>query len=137
MIAPELRSYQTDIVAKFHACLEAGKRRIILVAPTGSGKTIIGADIIRAFVRTTKSVMVLAHRLLPASVTESYKPAFSRGRWSWSRWQASRLYGLEPCTPDRWTCRRSICWRLMKLTIVLLARIAKSLKPIPMRSCLA
>jgi superfamily II DNA or RNA helicase len=62
MSAPELRPYQTDIVAKFHACLQSGKRRIILVAPTGSGKTIIGADIIRAFVRTAKPVMVLAHR---------------------------------------------------------------------------
>jgi DNA repair protein RadD len=62
MTAPELRPYQTDIVAKFQACLEAGKRRVILVAPTGSGKTIIGADIIRTFVRAAKSVMVLAHR---------------------------------------------------------------------------
>jgi DNA repair protein RadD len=62
MTAPELRPYQIDIVAKFHACLSVGRRRIILVAPTGSGKTIIGADIIRSFVRTTKSVMVLAHR---------------------------------------------------------------------------
>jgi superfamily II DNA or RNA helicase len=58
----ELRPYQTDIVARFHACIEAGYRRIMLVAPTGSGKTIIGADIIKSFVRTAKTVMVLSHR---------------------------------------------------------------------------
>jgi superfamily II DNA or RNA helicase len=62
MNAPELRPYQRDIVDEFHRELAAGKRRIILVAPTAAGKTIIGAEIIRSMARTAKSVMVLAHR---------------------------------------------------------------------------
>ena len=58
----ELRPYQHDIIAEFHPVIAAGHKRIILVAPTGSGKTVIGADIIGSFIRTAKSVLVLAHR---------------------------------------------------------------------------
>ena len=56
-----LYPYQRDVIGEFDRTREH-KRRIILVAPTGAGKTVIGADIIRAFVRTAKSVLVLSHR---------------------------------------------------------------------------
>jgi DNA repair protein RadD len=59
---PELRPYQIDVIAEFHSRVESGCHRIILVAPTGSGKTIIGAEIIREKVRAWRSVLVLAHR---------------------------------------------------------------------------
>ena len=62
MTAPELRAYQRDIIEAFRASVQAGNRRIILVAPTGSGKTVIGADIIRKYVDNYKDVLVLAHR---------------------------------------------------------------------------
>ena len=62
MSIPELRPYQIDVIAEFHSCVESGRRRIILVAPTGSGKTIIGAEIIREKARARKPVLVLAHR---------------------------------------------------------------------------
>jgi DNA repair protein RadD len=61
MSAPELRPYQRDVIAEFDRAREH-KRRIILVAPTGAGKTVIGAEIIRSFVDRAKSVLVLAHR---------------------------------------------------------------------------
>ena len=57
-----LRPYQHDIIAAFDAEIERGIRRVILVAPTGSGKTIILADIVRKLARSNKRVMVLAHR---------------------------------------------------------------------------
>ena len=62
MSIPELRPYQIDVIAEFHSRVESGCRRIILVAPTGSGKTIIGAEIIREKARARKPVLVLAHR---------------------------------------------------------------------------
>ena len=62
MTAPELRAYQRDIIEAFRASVQAGNRRIILVAPTGAGKTVIGADIIRKYVDNYKDVLVLAHR---------------------------------------------------------------------------
>ena len=39
--APELWPFQHDIIAEFDRCVAAGDRRIMLVAPTGSGKTVI------------------------------------------------------------------------------------------------
>ncbi|MFZ2141913.1 MAG: DEAD/DEAH box helicase, partial [Xanthobacteraceae bacterium] len=62
MSTPELRQYQRAVIAEFHRRIEQGCRRIILVAPTGSGKTIIGAEIIREKARARKPVLVLAHR---------------------------------------------------------------------------
>jgi superfamily II DNA or RNA helicase len=59
--APALRPYQTDIIAQCRQQLEIGRNRICLVAPTGSGKTIIAAEIIRKAVANDKRVLVLAH----------------------------------------------------------------------------
>ena len=56
-----LRPYQTDVIAAFDRTREH-KNRIILVAPTGSGKTVIAAAIIRAEIAARGSVLVLAHR---------------------------------------------------------------------------
>ena len=58
----ELRDYQSEVIAKAGAAVASGKRRAIIVAPTGSGKTIVAADIIRGAVAKYKNVLVLAHR---------------------------------------------------------------------------
>ena len=58
----QLRQYQRDVINEFHRRVDEGHRRIILVAPTGAGKTVIGAEIIGAAARTAKPVLVLAHR---------------------------------------------------------------------------
>jgi superfamily II DNA or RNA helicase len=62
MTAPVLRPYQTDFVAEFDRTVAAGTRRILGVAPTGGGKTVIFAEIIRCFVSRYKPVLVLTHR---------------------------------------------------------------------------
>jgi DNA repair protein RadD len=59
---PDLRPYQRDVIDQFHRRVDEGHRRIMLVAPTGSGKTVIGADIIRTKARAMRPVMVVAHR---------------------------------------------------------------------------
>jgi len=57
-----LRPYQTDVVAQIEQAIAAGERRILLVAPTGSGKTVIASAIINSFTQRYRPVVVLAHR---------------------------------------------------------------------------
>jgi superfamily II DNA or RNA helicase len=59
---PTLRPYQVEVTADFNRAVENGQRRVLLVAPTASGKTVIGAAIIKQFVNRQQSVLVLAHR---------------------------------------------------------------------------
>jgi superfamily II DNA or RNA helicase len=60
--AVELRPYQVDVIAEYDRAVAAGTRRIILVAPTGSGKTIVGAAIIAEAVKRYQNVLVIGHR---------------------------------------------------------------------------
>jgi DNA repair protein RadD len=54
-----LYPFQTDISAKFERHAAGGDRSVLLVAPTGAGKTVIAAAIIAAGAR---DVLVVAHR---------------------------------------------------------------------------
>jgi DNA repair protein RadD len=51
--------FQVDISARFECLVAQGERKILLVAPTGSGKTVIAAAIVAA---GTRDVLVVAHR---------------------------------------------------------------------------
>jgi DNA repair protein RadD len=57
----ELRLYQAEVIEKIEHTIAEGQRRIINVAPTGAGKTIIAAEIIQRWVAARKNVLVLAH----------------------------------------------------------------------------
>jgi DNA repair protein RadD len=60
--APELRPYQRDVIASVEAEIATGRRRVLLVAPTGSGKTVIAAAVVADAVAHGKRVLFLAHR---------------------------------------------------------------------------
>jgi superfamily II DNA or RNA helicase len=60
--APDLRPYQADNIGAIGQEIAAGKRRILDVAPTGSGKTVIAGAIIARDVAHGRRVLFLAHR---------------------------------------------------------------------------
>lgn len=58
----ELRPYQVNFIADVKANVAAGRRRVLGVAPTGAGKTVIAVEIIRDAVARGKRVLILVDR---------------------------------------------------------------------------
>jgi superfamily II DNA or RNA helicase len=50
------------VLAELRRVFEAGQRRVILVAPTGSGKTVVAVKVTEAAVADGKRVLFLSHR---------------------------------------------------------------------------
>jgi superfamily II DNA or RNA helicase len=59
----ELRTYQRDGIAAIRSALLAGAARVLFVAPTGSGKTVIFAYIIAAASKRGKRILIIVHRI--------------------------------------------------------------------------
>ncbi|MPZ31202.1 MAG: DEAD/DEAH box helicase [Rhodospirillales bacterium] len=59
---PILRPFQIKAVDDVEAAIAAGKRRMLLVAPTGAGKTVVLAELVRRTVERGGRALVLAHR---------------------------------------------------------------------------
>jgi DNA repair protein RadD len=54
-------SFQADVIAETERQLASGEK-VLLVSPTGSGKTVMGTEIVKAAVGRRESVLFLAHR---------------------------------------------------------------------------
>ena len=57
-----LRPYQNQAVENLRAEIRSGNRHPVLVAPTGAGKTVIAANVVRSAVERGTRVIFLAHR---------------------------------------------------------------------------
>ena len=56
-----LHQFQQDAVAEIERHIAEGRRRLLLVAPTGSGKTVIASELIRRWVAQYRRILFLAH----------------------------------------------------------------------------
>lgn len=59
----ELREYQKDSIEAVRDAIRAGKRRIVLVIPTGGGKTYTAVSMIASAVGKGKRCLFVAHRI--------------------------------------------------------------------------
>jgi DNA repair protein RadD len=58
----ELRLYQSEALSSLRRSLASGRRRPLLVMPTGSGKTVVAAELIRSASAKGRTVLFLAPR---------------------------------------------------------------------------
>jgi DNA repair protein RadD len=57
-----LHPFQQTVVDQIEKAIEQGQRKLLLVAPTGSGKTVMGSAIINHAAERHQRVLVIAHR---------------------------------------------------------------------------
>ena len=55
----DLRPYQSVVIAECNQVIAKGQRRPFIVAPTGAGKTVIAAAIIKTAMAEERRVLVL------------------------------------------------------------------------------
>jgi superfamily II DNA or RNA helicase len=69
-----LRPYQCDAIEASEQAFVAGHRRVLIVSPTGTGKTVIFNEVIRMRVARDERVLLLAHReeLIRQAATKLY-----------------------------------------------------------------
>jgi DNA repair protein RadD len=58
----QLRDYQHEAITRIQAAILEGQRRILLVLPTGAGKTVTIAELILSYVDKGKPVVIVVHR---------------------------------------------------------------------------
>jgi DNA repair protein RadD len=73
----ELRPYQTQALDAVSGHWRRGSKAVLLVAPTGSGKTTIGAEAIRRAVARGRSCLWIAHRR--ELITQAFDRLVSEG----------------------------------------------------------
>jgi type I site-specific restriction endonuclease len=81
MVAPDLRNYQTELIERYKREVSRGRRRLIGVAPTGSGKTVVAAAIAGQAVSRSQRVLFPLHRreLVRQSAQKLYDVELERG----------------------------------------------------------
>ncbi len=73
----ELRPFQRDAVDQIEHEIAEGRRRLLYVAPTGAGKTVVGAEIINRAVERHHRVLVITHRR--EIITQTYDKLVANG----------------------------------------------------------
>lgn len=61
--APVLRPYQARAIVQIRTAVLSGTRRLLLCAPTGSGKTVTVGELVRGAVGLGTKVLIVVHRL--------------------------------------------------------------------------
>jgi DNA repair protein RadD len=59
---PDLYAFQADLIQQVEVMIAAGRDRLMIVLPTGAGKTVVAAEIIARAVARGERVVFLVHR---------------------------------------------------------------------------
>ncbi len=62
LTSPALRPYQHQVVTEVYAHIRSGIKRILVVAPTGAGKTVIASQIVADAASRQRRVLFVVHR---------------------------------------------------------------------------
>ena len=97
MNAIKLYDYQETAVNEVIKNWRAGKKRGILISPTGSGKTVMAASLIEKFVSSGAKVLFLVH--LEDLIESTYKAL-----------NGLNIKGLQKITADTKRIKQGMCY---------------------------
>lgn len=109
-----LRDYQLRAVDAAVALVRAGKRKILLVAPTAAGKTVTFAEIVRRSAEKEKRCVIVAHRRELITQASNKLDAFGvehgvilAGHKRWKPWEPIQVASIQTLTAREHTRPKS------------------------------
>jgi superfamily II DNA or RNA helicase len=104
-----LRDYQLDAVEKARAAIRGGAKNVLIVAPTGSGKTVIGSHLIEESVNKGKrSAFVIDRLSLLGQTSETFDRygidhgVIQGGHWRFKPHLPVQICSIQTVAKRRW-----------------------------------
>ena len=88
---PLLRPYQQQAIREAYSLIREGVKRLLIVAPTGSGKTLLSAHMLSQIASRQKRSLFIVHRDILISQTNEklraygLRPGFIKAGWQEDR----------------------------------------------------
>ena len=105
---PVLRDYQKQVISDLYAKIRAGSKRILLFAPTGSGKTLISSQVIADAISKGRKSLFLVHRDILISQTAEKLTSFNvrcgfiKSGWTEERSALVQLGSIQTMVKRQW-----------------------------------
>lgn len=116
---PILRDYQKQAITEVYSKIRGGDKRILLFAPTGSGKTLIGSQILtHAQLKGRKSIFLVHRDILISQTAEKLTSfnlscGFIKSGWKEDREALIQLGSVQTMAKRQW-------WKEIELEICLI-----------------
>lgn len=119
VVTPTLRLYQNQCIADTYSLIRLGKKRILIFAPTGGGKTLLGSQIARHAVDKGRCILFVVHRDILVEQTAQKLaafgiiPGFIKSGWKENRRAQVQVASVQTMVKRDW-------WRQYPADIVIL-----------------
>ena len=106
--SPQLRPYQQEVIAEAYRLIRQGAKRLLVFAPTGSGKTVIASQIVAHAAGRGRRVLFAVHR--DCLVSQTYQKfqqfgvscGFIKAGWQENREAAVQIASVQTMLSRDW-----------------------------------
>lgn len=117
--APKLRPYQQQVIQELYIHIRSGIKRILIVAPTGSGKTLISSQVAFHAASRGKRIIFIVHREILIKQTYrkfqafGIKPGFIKAGWQEDHQASVQIASVQTLLQRKW-------WREYQFDVIML-----------------
>ncbi len=105
---PVLRPYQQQVIREVYALIRKGVKRLVIVAPTGSGKTLISSQLAAHVASREKRSLFVVHRdILISQTNEKFQafglnPGFIKAGWRENQHSLVQIASVQTLLQRHW-----------------------------------